>query len=165
MKNLNVYNLADVEAALPSAIWESSSVSNEWDFWAMRGASQKAMEKGTGIKVQNDNDERNTNYIRSPTGLFFFLIHFFFFQSTWEYIISFSFHRNTGGGGRHLWVWIWKLLAGSCLQARCSGQCLLHRKLSDTDWFERWKKQRLHFTTRFLKLIVKCFNVKAKQVG
>lgn len=55
------------------------------------------MEKGTGIKVQNDNDERNTNYIRSPTG--FFLIHFFFFAKHLRiyYLIQFSQkHRGWG---------------------------------------------------------------------
>lgn len=86
MKNLNVSNLADVEAAHPSAMWESSLVSNEWDFWAMWGASQKATEKGTGIKVQNDNGERNTNYIQSPAGFFYpFLKHLRIY-----YLIQFS---------------------------------------------------------------------------
>lgn len=33
----------------------------------MQGASQKATEKGTGIKVQNDNGENNINYNQSLT--------------------------------------------------------------------------------------------------
>lgn len=55
------------------------------------------MEKGTGIKVQNDNDERNTNYIRSPTGFFF--NPFFFFCKALENILSHSVFTETQGVG------------------------------------------------------------------
>lgn len=63
----------------------------------MWGASQKATEKGTGIKVQNDNGERNTNYIQSPAG--FFLSIF----KALENILSHSVFIETRGK-KHLWV-------------------------------------------------------------
>lgn len=55
------------------------------------------MEKGTGIKVQNDNDERNTNYIRSPTGLFFFFNPFFFFAKHLRIYYLIQFSQKHGG--------------------------------------------------------------------
>lgn len=57
----------------------------------MQGASQKATEKGTGIKVQNDNGESNINYNQSLT----VFIHF---CKALENTLSHSIFRETRGG-------------------------------------------------------------------
>lgn len=62
MKNLNISNLADLEAAHLLSVWELSLVPNEWAFWAKQAESQKTKEEGIGIKVQNGNSDSNRNY-------------------------------------------------------------------------------------------------------
>lgn len=69
----------------------------------MQGASQKATEKGTGIKVQNDNGESNINYNQSLT----VFIHF---CKALENTLSLSVFRETRR--ERLEVWLWELLTG-----------------------------------------------------
>lgn len=95
MKNLNVSNLADLEAWHPLYIWELASVPNEWVLLGRVGSISED-------KRRKEPESKSKMVIVIVIETVINPLHFYTaLQGTWTYITSFNLHGNLKGRNTH----------------------------------------------------------------